>query len=217
MRKPARTLVSALAAAAIAATACGDRGPTAPELLKQAALRSSLLGELLEPAVGVIGQVVDALVPPVQRNVPLGSDVTWSFWAGPSGATSSNSSVGMTIVIPRGALSSTKRITVTALAGSPVAYKFEPHGLVFLRPAYLTQNLRGTSAGDLLSLPMLYGAYFATDRLELNDDGLASVTEILPTTTSLLTETVTFPIGHFSGYIVASGRASEAQETIDGY
>ena len=39
---------------------------------------------------------------------------------------------------------------------------------------YLTQSLRGTTAGGLLSLPLFSGAYFATDRLELNETVLPS-------------------------------------------
>jgi len=97
-----------------------------------------------------------------------------------------------------------------------VAYRFEPHGLVFARKVTLTQNLRGTTADGLLSsLVPLSGAYFATDDLELDADGLANVTEIIPATLSLLTRKASFPIEHFSGYILASGRGS-ARESEDG-
>ena len=218
MKKPARNL--ALFVAALLAVACADATAPAPDRLQQRAPeQSALLGGLLDGLLGdggIVGQLVDALLPPVNRNVPLASDISWSFWAGPAGATSYNSALGLTIAIPRGALATTQRITVTALKGSAVAYKFEPHGLVFSRKVYLTQSLRGTTAGGLLSLPLLSGAYFATDRLELNDDGLAVVSEVLPAVTSLLTKTVTFPIGHFSGYIVASGRSTGGEEESDG-
>ena len=218
MKKSARNL--SIFVAAFVAVACADATAPSPEPVQQrASEQQQLLGGLVDGLLGdggIVGQLVDALLPPVKRNTPLASDVSWSFWAGPYGAASSNSAVGLTIVVPRGALSSTQRITVTALAGSAVAYKFEPHGLVFSRDVYLTQNLRGTSAGGLLSIPLLSGAYFATDRLELNDDGLALVTEVVPALTSLLTKTATFPIGHFSGYILASGRAKGGEEESEG-
>jgi hypothetical protein len=161
---------------------------------------------------GLLDGLTGLLVAPVQRATPLASDVSWSFSAGPGGATSTNSSVGLTIAIPSGALSSTQTITVTALAGSPVAYKFEPHGLVFAKKAYLTQDLRKTTSG-ILNL-LLSGAYFSTDRLEVNSSGLALVTEILSAVVNPLSRTVSFGIQHFSGYIVASGYSSGDAEAF---
>ena len=202
--------------------ACSDAGrslaPTAPAALQQTkspAVANGLLGGLLD---GVVGVLKTLLVPPVRRNTQLADDVTWSFTAGPNGAVSSNNGVGLTIVIPPYALSSTRTITVTALKGYPVAYKFEPHGLVFNRKVSLTQDLRSTNAGGLLGLggllggvlgggSSLQGAYFSTDRLEMSGD-LAKVNELLPGIT--LSNTVTFPIQHFSGYIVASGRDGDS-------
>jgi hypothetical protein len=210
-----------MAASTMVAVACTDSATTEPQAIRQATPEENhLLGGLIGGLVGndgLIGRLVNALIPPVHRNVPLPQDITWSFWAGPNGTSSNNAAVGLSIVIPRGAMTSTQLITVTALAGSPVAYKFEPHGLQFERPVLLTQNLRGTTVGGLLSLPILSGAYFATDRLELDENGLAAVTEILPALTSLLTKTVSFPIEHFSGYIVASGRSGRGgEEETDG-
>ena len=86
-----------------------------------------------------------------------------------------------------------------------MAYGFEPH-LTFAVPVVLSQNLRGTSAGGLLSLPVLSGAHFDGDRLELTGNGIAIVSEIVPSLSSLLTKTTTFKVDHFSGWIVASGR-----------
>lgn len=219
MRVPIRPAVTAIAACVLPLVACSDVQPTAPasSAVTSDVNRTNLLGGLLGGTTTLVGEVVDALVPPVERRVPLASDVTWSFWAGPLGATSSNASVGLTISIPRGALASTQRITVTALAGAPVAYKFEPHGLVFAKSSQLRQDLKGTTADGLLDLGLLYGAYFATDRLELTSGGLAVVTEIIPALTSLLTKTVSFPIEHFSGYIVASGRSRTLDAETEGY
>lgn len=229
MRKPVRALLYFVLPAAFGVAACSDSGPTsitapvstAPVSQNAQPTASHLLGGLLggddgllDGLLGIVFDLVSRLgsflVPPVVRSVELAADVTWSFYAGPNGATSSNSYVGLTIAIPRGALASTQRITVTALKGRPVAYKFEPHGLVFARPVILTQNLRGTSANALLQNPLSAG-YFATDRVELSD-GLASVSELLSAVVLPGTSKVAFPIKHFSGYIVASGRAQSLAE-----
>jgi len=105
------------------------------------------------------------------------------------------------VSVPAGALATTETITVTALAGSAVAYGFSPH-LEFARDVRLTQVLTGTNAGSGL----LTGAHFDGDVLQLTSDGLAAVTEIVPTVPNPLTATVRFDVSHFSGWIVASGR-----------
>lgn len=201
MRTGLRIAVGASAVALMLSSCSESSNTTMPRLASSSA--SGLLG-------GLTNTLTSLLVQPVQRTTPLASDVTWSFVAGPGGATSTNSAVGLTVAIPSGALGSQQTITVTALAGAPIAYKFEPHGLIFAKKAYLTQSLSGTNA-SLLNLT-LSGAYFATDNLQLNDAGLASVTEILSALTNPFTNTVTFGIQHFSGYIVASGRSSDPED-----
>ena len=209
-----KAVLGAILIVASLGTACSDTSPTAPTLTAQITTK----GPVAEQALlgGILRTLTNLLVPPVKRTTPLANDVSWSFTVGPAGAVSNRSDVGLLIVVPVGALSTTKTITVTALKGSPVAYKFEPHGLAFSKKVYLTQDLRGTTAGGLLGGltglvggllgSSLQGAYFATDRLEMSGD-LAKVTELLPALLSTLTNTVTFGIGHFSGYIVASGRS----------
>lgn len=192
-----------LVAAALlsAGVGCSDAtSPTASSMNSVQAVPQNLLG-----LDGLLGTVTGLLIPPVTRNTPLADDVVWTFTAGPAGAVSSNSAVGLTIVIPAYALSSTQTITVRALKGSAVAYSFEPH-LTFARTVSLTQNLRGTSVGGLLSLPVLSGAHFDGDVPVYTSDGLALVSEVVPSVTGLLTKTTTFGVGHFSGWIVASGR-----------
>lgn len=200
MRKSVSLLVGMSVIVAFVVSACGDTATTAPSLQRSTAGPSSLLGINLG---GTVNTLTSLLVAPVTRNTPLQSDVSWTFTAGPGGAVSSNSDVGLTIVVPYGALSSTQTITVTALAGAPVAYRFEPH-LVFSRKVSLTQNLDGTSVG-LLGLVALSGAHFTGDALDVNADGLVSVDETVPALLTLLTHKVTFGVGHFSGWIVASG------------
>jgi len=109
-----------------------------------------------------------------------------------------------------GALAADQQITVTALAGAPVAYSFSPH-LTFAQPAVLTQTLQGTSAASLLSI--LSGAHFAGESLQLSASGLARVDEIVPTIVNSLTQTVSFTVGHFSGWIIATGATSTPGDT----
>lgn len=183
-------------ATALVFSACSDGGVTAPVAPVESGAASNLLG---------LGGLLQTAVAPITRNTPLAEGVSWSFTVGPSGATSSNSVVGLTIRVPYGAVSSPTTITVTALKGSAVAYSFAPHGLQFDRNVILTQKLQGTSAGSQL-LPLLTGAYFANDD-DILDNGLAIVTELLSGLLNPLTKSFSFGIEHFSGYLVASGRS----------
>ena len=188
MRKRFVGAVLAAVATALVFAACRDADVTAPTT--QTPRSANVLG--------LTGAA------PVTRNIPLANDVTWSFTVGSGGATSSNSAVGLTVMVPPGAVSSPMTITVTALAGAPVAYQFEPHGTVFDRKVTLTQKLQGTSAGSEL-LPLLKGAYFPTDEPILKD-GLALVSELIAGLLNPLARSFSFGVEHFSGYIVVSGR-----------
>lgn len=202
MRARASHLIAGLTLSLAGFTACADTTglATAPRSIRSDA---QLLGGVLEPTVSSIGS---ALVAPLDRTTPLAAPISWSFSVGANGATSSNAASGLTISIPRGALSNTVTITVTALPGSAVAYRFEPHGLTFSRNVTLTQNLAGTSAGVLTGL-LLQGAHFPGDEPVITN-GLALVTETVTASVNLLSNTTSFPIRHFSGWIVATGRAS---------
>lgn len=208
LKRVGRLLVLSVVAAGIA---CSDVSApvSAPLSVSPQASQQSLLGGLL----GTVTQTLSyLLVSPIERTTPLANDITWSFTAGPAGATSHNPGVGLSIVIPPYALSSTQIITVTALKGADIAYKFGPHGLQFARKVVLTQDLRNTTADALLGLLStsdLQGAYFASDRPETTSDGLVKVTELLSGVSSLLSNTFSFSIVHFSGYIVASGRGGD--------
>lgn len=199
--RSAGAVVGFAVATALVISACSDAGviaPVAPVASQQPS--SNLLGEVLGLTT----------VAPITRNTPLANDVSWSFTVGSGGATSSNSAVGLTISFPSGAVSSPTVITVTALKGSAVAYSFAPHGIQFSRSVVLTQKLQGTSVGTQL-LPVLSGAYFANNE-DLLSNGLAVVSEVLSGLTNPLTKTFSFPIEHFSGYLVASGRGDRSSE-----
>jgi hypothetical protein len=200
MRQGVRALIGIVATASLVAAGCSDAArPLAPSLEPTAAAPANgLVDGLLGTVTRTLGTLLAA---PVQRTTPLASDVSWTFTAGPNGGSTSNAQTGLTVVVPAGALDENVTITVTALAGSAVAYRFEPH-LEFDRKVYLTQSLRGTTAG-LLSL--LKGAHFDGDAPVYNPRGLAIVTELVPALGNVLTRTATFGVDHFSGWILASG------------
>jgi hypothetical protein len=204
-RSAGAVLVCAVATALVI-SACSDMAVTAPAAPMASEQSSSNL-------LGLGGLLGLQSIAPVTRNTPLAENVSWSFTVGSGGATSSNSAVGLTIHVPPGAVSSSTTITVTALQGATLAYGFAPHGLQFARKVTLTQKLNGTSVANQL-LPMLSGAYFSSDEPILSG-GLALVSEVVSGLLNPLFKTFSFPIEHFSGYLVASGRSRPSAEGME--
>jgi hypothetical protein len=193
--------IAAITASLFVLGACADgAGISGPKRVQQP---SALLGETLDGTVSTAGSI---LMSPLHRTTALEQPVTWSFVAGPNGVTSSNSATGLTISIPRGALASDVAITVTAIEGTPVAYGFAPHGLQFAKDVRLTQSLRNTRVG-LLNILLLQGGHFSGDA-PLFSGELALVNEVSPAQLNLLSNSMSFPIRHFSGWIAGSGRSS---------
>lgn len=147
------------------------------------------------------------LATPAERAAPLDAPVTWSFAVGPGGAVSRNDEVGLTIVIPAGAVDAEQTITVTALAGASLAYRFEPH-MSFAADVQLIQDIarmRGLSQ-------QLSGAHFEGDVPQVTN-GKVKVDEISAAVTSLLNGTVTISVGHFSGWIVTTGNENPPKDS----
>jgi hypothetical protein len=156
----------------------------------------------------------------VTRNTPLAAPITASATVGLLGAQINMPSVGLKVVIPPLAVKAGTKITVKAVAGNQIAYEFQPHGIRFLVPLIVTQNLSNTSAansGGLLN-SLLSGGIFAgyfRSASDLNQDaGTALVSELLGVALNLSTKTATFPVFHFSGYLVAMG---DNMSSIDSY
>lgn len=170
-------------------------------------------GSAQHDLLGTTASLLTLLVP-AARTTPLSSDVTWSFIAGPNGAVSVNRATGVTITIPAGALVDEQVITVTAPAGSAVAYSFSPH-LVFARPVTLAQSLNGINLLTTLTLSLSAG-HFAGDEPTLTANGLAVVDEVVPAYLDLLTGTVRVRVGHFSGWIIATGRDDGSSDPAAG-
>src|SRR6185503_13737525 len=202
-----------LVAAGLAAAGCsGDRSPFAPQSAETRSVDPSakpsngLLGGLLGGLINTVGSVVNIVVGVVERPLALQQDVVWSFYAGPGGASSGNRTVGLSIVIPPGALDRQVKITVTAKKGKVIDYHFEPEGLQFAKPVVITQEVPSDGLlGDLLggSSRTLRGAYYSAPTLVYDPaTGKATVNELQPSVTG--PGFVSFQIRHFSGYVVAS-------------
>jgi hypothetical protein len=129
----------------------------------------------------------------VDRPTPLRHDVTRSAVIGSWGGVISMPQEGLNLVIPYGALDEDVEITVTALAGSKIAYELQPHGLRFNKPVHLW-----IAKDAATRVEGVYGIYFAYDL-----SGSVHVFEYLMP----LLEEFWFILetDHFSGYALASG------------
>jgi hypothetical protein len=145
----------------------------------------------------------------VTWSVPLGTDLSASKQMGPAGGWLSIPHAGAALFVPQGALADTVTITMSVHNGKVVAYDFAPHGLTFQRPLIFYQRLSNTrfspSQASLLSL----GYY--PDAATVTDTG-ADVTESHGGWFNRADDSFTSWIGHFSGYMVATGRSVSAGE-----
>ena len=209
MRYGVRALIGFATATAVFTTACSDSvtspSASAPMFADTTANDAQLLGGLLGGLLGTVGNLVAT---PIHRSQPLENDVSWSFTASPYGSRSSNSAVGLSIYVPYGAVDRYTTIRVTALKGSAVAYRFEPH-MEFDRRVVLTQSLHGLRYGllgtGLLNLSPFKGAHFEGDSPTYNSDGQALVSEVVGAVLNLFSSSTSFSVDHFSGWILASG------------
>lgn len=182
-------------AAALTISACATDNSTAPSAMTPPpAASNSLLG-------GLLGAPAQAKTrEPLLRINPLPSSQTASAKIGILGGVLSLPGAGLTVVVPPLALLSPTTITVSALAGSNVAYEFSPHGLKFAVPLVVTQDLKVTrTTPELLGLGLSLGYFPDASRV-------TSVTELLSVNVDLLGLTAVSTVWHFSGYIYVSGR-----------
>ena len=187
------TLVLVASTAAIVASCATSDSPTSPPAVTPPTAPSqSLLSGLLGTPEKVVG---------LQRTTPLASPITVTKNIGLLGGTLSIPQAGLTVVVPPLALTSTKTVSITALAGSTVAYEFSPAGTKFLLPLVATQSLANTQArtGGLINPLSLFVGYFA------DNSNINLISEILSLNINLLNQLGVFTIWHFSGYIFASG------------
>lgn len=157
---------------------------------------------------GLIGTVLSLLTPVqgITRTTSLNAPVSASVKFTSAGGVIAIPSLGLKVTVPAGAIpTSSMTITVTALAGNTVAYDFQPHGTKFLKPLRMEQSLVGTNLQNTLLKPTLYGAYFENNSQVNTSTGSAMINELLSAVT--FSNTVSFNINHFSGYMVSTGRS----------
>ena len=215
MRLHHRSLI-ALGAVAIGIVACVDTS-TAPTAKLSPSLR---LPEFVRiRATDSLMNVTDitysdtGLV--LKRLTPLDSNISASAVIGPEGGSIRINAAGGKIDIPAGALSAPTTITMTALAGSNVAYEFQPHGLTFAQPVKVQQDLKVTMATVYPSLLKLaHGAYYDSSLdSSFVDPGklLMKVKEHELGYPDVNASQIKFYIGHFSGYVVLCGRGDDGR------
>src|SRR6185503_7708159 len=162
------------------------------------------------PSVGQIGRQ-QRTVTALSRLAVLDRDISVTATIGRAGGTMTLAEAGVTVVFPRGAVSAPSRITLTAKAGSAVAYEFEPHGLTFDAPVRVEQVLAYTALGGGRPARLKTGYYQQTlDATVFGPNGsLARVTEVrdVDLDDGARPRIGTFYISHFSGYIMWSGFA----------
>jgi hypothetical protein len=146
----------------------------------------------------------------LQRLKPLPHDLVASALIGSRGGRIEIKEAGLRIEFGRGALAEPTLITVTALAGRDVAYEFGPHGLQFDGEVRIEQKLDKTTAhhNDAL-LQELEAGYFVRGAYNERPRGTALVHELIPVDVDVSKDEAAFTVEHFSGYLLASGRAGQ--------
>ena len=135
--------------------------------------------------------------------------VTGVVWPS-TGATIKLPAAGLTLRFQAGAVAQPLTVTLTAHPGDQVSYDFQPHGVRFLKPVLVQQDLKGTKAeNDLRMMSDLKAGYLANGTADIDAQGRATMTEVYAT--QLYSEggpkvrQLRFTLTHFSGYILASG------------
>jgi hypothetical protein len=195
MRVKSLAVSTAVVAVALLIAGCSySDGPASPSRAKAPAPSGTSSATLLSSPITVT---------PLQRTTALSSPITVSKTIGILGGTISVPGAGLTVVVPALAVSSNTQFTVTALAGSAVAYDFAPHR-TFSVPLVLTQDLHNTQVqSGLVNVANLFVGYFP------NTNDITSVTETLGVSVSLTSLLATTTVSHFSGYIYAGGRSDD--------
>lgn len=182
----------ALAAAAMAC-ADGGRAPVAPD------------GPVARPPAAALEKrsARQVKVDGLRWRHQLKEDLSASAVIGPAGGVLALPATGVRLVVPPGAVARPTTFGVTALAGKLVAYDFEPAGSTFPVALRVEQDAAFIDTKRAPTTAVIAG-YFPS-RANLDQAlGTGSVTEVIATSWS--SSTLTFPVWHFSGYIISWGR-----------
>jgi hypothetical protein len=207
-----RTFLSILffALVALVATACGTSdSPVAPEAFE--AGYADIGGQA--PA-----ENFDTLYA-LKWATRVKQDVSASAVIGNAGGEIKIPEYGFKISFPQGAISKKTTITATVIAGTEVAFRFEPHGITFKAPVKIMQDLRMTTAySDDAVLAGLKRGYWVdpwSSTLLESNTGKVQVKEVEDAAIETMSATgrhARFYVNHFSGYLLASGRSSRSGE-----
>ena len=180
--------LAVLAAAACADTNSSDLTPRTPSL-----------------SAGSVAKVKKA----AGRKVPVTRSFTRSIDVDHKGGEIKIDEVGFRLTVPKQAIrpqDGTIHMSVTVLAGSQVAYEFEPSGITFQRPLEFEQDLNDI-AGDVKSSTVVPEVSYFKSKQDLDPvNGTARTYEDIATGLDLSGHTLKADVWHFSGYIVSWGR-----------
>jgi hypothetical protein len=172
-----------LLAASLVVTSCGEQSPTAPVAPAAALAPTDSAAELLwllRPVLEPTGLLACSPLPEARSRATIGPE-GGVLRVGPHA-----------LVVPRGALSAPVEITAYAPSGRVNHVEFQPHGLVFERPAALTMSYANCDLlGSLLPKRIAYV------------DEQFNVLEFLLSLDNLWTKRVTGRVDHFSDYVLS--------------
>jgi len=182
----------ALSLFVVALASCAPDSPTQPAAPRpNASLVDGLIGTV-DGVVGTTGGAVGgviAVVAPQLLVCPTSKSYSSTKTIGRYGGTIN---VGPhTFTVPAGALDSSVKITASAPAGDYVKVDFQPQGLRFAKSASLSLSYRECGLVEGLLLKVAY----VSDQQK--------ILELVGSSNSILNQTVTGKIDHFSGYAIA--------------
>ncbi|HEY4305367.1 MAG TPA: hypothetical protein VGM82_12905 [Gemmatimonadaceae bacterium] len=198
------------AAIVAALAACSDtNSPATSPAVSRAA--DDAVSRAIAKAQEVAAPIPDATVAQsLLRTTPLANEIVVTKVIPQNGGVIDVPGADFRLEVPKGAFRGpSMTFTVHAIAGSAVAYDFEPHGSEFLVPLRYVQRLGSTNWGHLPPMPPGFnpdvnGAYFPAAGMVDPATGIAVVTEMFQITYS--PGEISFPIRHFSGYLISTGR-----------
>lgn len=163
---------------------CSTDTPTQPAVPQA---NASLVDGVVGTAGGAIGGTIGSVAPALLV-CPTAKSYSASKVIGPAGGVIK---VGPhTFTVPTGALAASVKITATAPAGNYVNVEFQPEGLRFAKSAQLALSYRECGFVEGLLLRVAY----------VNE---GRILELVGSSNSILTQTVTGKVDHFSGYAIA--------------
>ena len=202
-----RTLRLPVLLAMAALAACDGTGPASPMIADDMPLMGAfakggkkLQNITIEETTSTAVLVEEITI--LDRWQPLAEDVVASKVIGRDGGFIINWQGGVNLYVPPGALKKDTEITVTALAGSKLAFDFQPHGLRFHEPVRIG-IFKGLGVGEDSAI----GVYYEGD--PKGNPNILECYVVFDWDTYTALET-----NHFSGYALASG--SKSSRSISG-